>query len=171
MRLIYIQPLTAIVALHYACPLITLLYYLAATTVSACTLQPLSPKIQDQRLRRDVILWLMLSAICEYVSLQSFRNLQWAMITRRVFCIWRKTSVLTTDQLIQVILILVRMLVQKGYSPSQDETVSSRTMPVRPSRSLIRVIPMTLSLISYLLQDIRFTSFLRVLYGVFSFFL
>jgi ABC-type multidrug transport system fused ATPase/permease subunit len=56
-----------IAALHYAYPLITLLYFAGASLVSICTLQTLKLKVKDQHIRRDVILWLKLGVTCEYL--------------------------------------------------------------------------------------------------------
>ncbi|KAI9786630.1 MAG: hypothetical protein M1839_006181 [Geoglossum umbratile] len=58
----------AIKAVHYAYPLLAFSYYLSAVAVSICTLQTISPKVKDQRVRRDVILGIMVVVVLAYVS-------------------------------------------------------------------------------------------------------
>lgn len=58
-----------IAAIRYAYPGLVLLYFVVASTVTVCTLQTLSLKVKDQRVRRDIIIWLMLGVVCQYVSL------------------------------------------------------------------------------------------------------
>lgn len=64
------QHWTTIKAVHYTYPVVSLLYFVAATTFSVCTLHTLSLKIKDQKVRRDVILWLMVVFTATYVSYQ-----------------------------------------------------------------------------------------------------
>ena len=58
----------AIKAVHYAYPPLVFFYYLIAVTVSICTLQTISPKTKEQRVRRDVVLGIMVVVILAYVS-------------------------------------------------------------------------------------------------------
>ncbi|KAH0542717.1 hypothetical protein FGG08_002952 [Glutinoglossum americanum] len=55
-------------AVHYAYPPLVFSYYLFAVTLSICTLQTISPKVKNQRVRRDVILGFMIVVIASYVS-------------------------------------------------------------------------------------------------------
>ena len=69
----------AIKAVHYAYPPLVFFYYLFAVTVSICTLQTISPKTKDQRVRRDVILGIMVVVVSAYVSFRTTRL--WANYT------------------------------------------------------------------------------------------
>jgi len=64
------QPWKIITAIRYAYPGLVLLYFVVASTVTVCTLQTLSLKNKDQQVRRDIIIWLMLGVVCQYVSVR-----------------------------------------------------------------------------------------------------
>lgn len=74
-ELILKQPWKILTAIRYTCPALTLLYFVVASTFSVCTLQTVSQKAKDQHVRRDIILWLMLGVLCEYVSAPTTQEL------------------------------------------------------------------------------------------------
>ncbi|KAI9738060.1 MAG: hypothetical protein M1818_005488 [Claussenomyces sp. TS43310] len=57
----------AIEGIHYTFLSLTILYFLTASTISACTLQTLSPKREHQKSRRKTIIWLMSLVVGTYV--------------------------------------------------------------------------------------------------------
>jgi hypothetical protein len=66
-NLTILQLLTAIKAIHYAFPAVVFLYFIAALTITVCTLQTNRLRIKDEHVRRDVILGLIFGATLTYV--------------------------------------------------------------------------------------------------------
>ncbi|KAL5314080.1 hypothetical protein ACEPPN_018504 [Leptodophora sp. 'Broadleaf-Isolate-01'] len=58
---------TAIEAIHYGYPALVSLYFLVALTVTVCTLQTRRLRVQDQPVRRDVMLGLILAIVLTYL--------------------------------------------------------------------------------------------------------
>jgi hypothetical protein len=65
-----LQLWTAIQVLHYSYPALVFFYFITALTVTVCTLQTQRLRIQDERVRRDVILRLIFGAAVTYVRPQ-----------------------------------------------------------------------------------------------------
>lgn len=53
--------------LYYLNPLLTLLFYVLAATISVCALQTISVKARYYKVSRKSILWLMLGVAATYV--------------------------------------------------------------------------------------------------------
>ncbi|KAE9376692.1 hypothetical protein N431DRAFT_330918 [Stipitochalara longipes BDJ] len=58
---------TALKAIHYAYPAVIFSYFIAALTITVCTLQTQRLRIKDQHVRRDVILGLIFGATVTYL--------------------------------------------------------------------------------------------------------
>ncbi|KAG9233515.1 hypothetical protein BJ875DRAFT_505324 [Amylocarpus encephaloides] len=58
---------TAIQTIHYAYIASVFLYFFLASTVTVCMLQTLSQRIDDEKVRRDLILWLIFAISSTYV--------------------------------------------------------------------------------------------------------
>ncbi len=58
----------AIEAIHYAYPGIVLFYFIFALMITVCTLQTQRLRVQDQHVRRDVIIGMILGVTLSYVS-------------------------------------------------------------------------------------------------------
>lgn len=61
----------ALKVLYYLSPLLTLLFYVLAATISVCALQTISVKVKYQKVSRKLILWLMTGVAATYVRFVS----------------------------------------------------------------------------------------------------
>lgn len=67
--LIELQLWTAIELIHYASPGVFFIYFVLALMVTVCTLQTKRLRVQDQQVRRDIILGFIFGVSLSYVSL------------------------------------------------------------------------------------------------------
>ncbi len=62
-----VQVWAAIQAIHYGYPALVSLYFLIALAITVCTLQTRKLRVQDQPVRRDVMLGLIFAIALSYV--------------------------------------------------------------------------------------------------------
>lgn len=65
--LTFVQLWAAIQAIHYGYPALVSLYFLIALAITVCTLQTRKLRVQDQPVRRDVMLGLIFAVALTYV--------------------------------------------------------------------------------------------------------
>jgi uncharacterized membrane protein len=79
--LIRFQVWIAIQAIHYAYPAVTFFYFLLAITVTVCMLQAQALRVQDSKVRRDVMLALIFVVAGTYV-----RSMPQLLVYLRIPC-------------------------------------------------------------------------------------